>query len=122
MKLAWFAAALLATLGCEKEPSKLDKIAASAEGGGGGAASGDLEARVARLEKKLGKVDQGALDLLADVYKQREQQQAQQREQAESQPQPGQIYAPDIQPNVALGAVEGPADALVTIVEAWDFA
>jgi len=121
MKLAWFAAALLATLGCEKEPSKLDKVAASAEAGGG-AVSGDLEARVARLEKKLAKVDQGALDLLADVYKQREQQQAQQREQAESQPKPGVIYAPDIQSTVALGAVEGSPEALVTIVEAWDFA
>jgi hypothetical protein len=117
MKLAWFAAALLVTLGCEKEASKLDKITASAEANAGGA-SGDLESRVARLEKKLSKVDQGALDLLVDAYQRSERQ----REEAETQPQPGAIYAPDIQPNIALGTVEGSPEALVTIVEAWDFA
>ena len=117
MKLAWFAAALLATLGCEKAPSKLDKVAASA-GGGGGAVSGDLEARVARLEKKLSKVDQGAIDLLVGAYQQREQQ----REEAENQPKPGVVYGIDIQSNLQLGQVEGSPEALVTIVEAWDFA
>jgi hypothetical protein len=117
MKLAWFAAALLATLGCEKAPSRLDKVASSASGGGE-AASGDLESRVARLEKKLSKVDQGALDLLAGVY----QQQQQQREEQENQPKPGVVYGVDIQPNLQLGQVEGSPEALVTIVEAWDFA
>ena len=113
MKLAWFAAALLATLGCEKAPSRLDTVTASAEGGAGGA-SGDLEARVARLEKKLSKVDKEALDFLAFAYER--------QAEAEAQPKPGAIYAPDIQPNIALGAVEGSPEALVTIVEAWDFA
>jgi hypothetical protein len=113
MKLAWIAAALLATLGCEKAPSKLDKVAAEAqpEVGVGG---GDLDARVARLEKKLAKVDQGALEFLAMAYEARMEQ--------EAKPQPGTVYGVDIQPNIQLGQVEGSPEALVTIVEAWDFA
>ena len=114
MKLAWIAAALLATLGCEKVPSKLDKITATTGAGEAGPASGDLEARVARLEKKLSKVDKDALDFLAAAYEQ--------RVEAETKPQPGAIYGVDIQPNVQLGMVEGSPEALVTIVEAWDFA
>jgi len=112
MKLAWIAAALLATtLGCEKAPSKLDKITSS---GAGGAASGDLEARVARLERKLAKVDKDALDFLAAAYEQRVEQ--------ETKAQPGVVYGVDIQPDVQAGQVEGSPEALVTIVEAWDFA
>jgi surface antigen len=119
MKLAWIAAALLATVGCEKAPSRLDKITStSGAESGAGAASGDLEARVARLEKKLSKVDQGAIDLLVAAYQQREQQ----REEAETRAQPGVVYGVDIQPNIQLGMVEGSPEALVTIVEAWDFA
>lgn len=118
MKLAWIAAALLATLGCEKAPSRLDKVASSATGGGGEPVSGDLEARVARLEKKLSKVDQGAIDLLVGAYQAREQQ----REEQETQPKPGVVYGVDIQQNLQLGHVEGSPEALVTIVEAWDFA
>lgn len=119
MKLAFPAAALLALLvGCEKEPSKLDSIATNAtpEGGAAGAsgASGDLEARVARLEKKLSKVDKEALDFLAMAYDQQVEQQ--------TKPQPGVVYGVDVQPNIQLGQWEGSPEALVTIVEAWDFA
>jgi hypothetical protein len=113
MKLAWIAAALLATVGCEKAPSKLDKITSNVAGEAG-PASGDLEARVARLEKKLSKVDKDALDFLAAAYEQ--------RVEAETKAQPGVVYGVDIQPNVQLGMTEGAPDALVTIVEAWDFA
>jgi len=112
MKLAWIAAALLAaTLGCEKAPSRLDKVAASAAGGD---VSGDLEARVARLEKKLGKVDKDALEFLAAAYEARLEQ--------ETKAQAGTVYGVDIQPNLQVGQVEGSPEALVTIVEAWDFA
>jgi hypothetical protein len=114
MKLAWIAAALLATLGCEKAPSKLDKIAASAASGAAGASSGDLESRVARLERKLAKVDRDALDFLAFAYEQ--------KVEAETKAQPGTVYGVDIQQNLQAGQVEGSPEALVTIVEAWDFA
>jgi hypothetical protein len=114
MKLAFPAAALLALLvGCEKVSSKLDPVATSATPEGG-AASGDLEARVARLEKKLSKVDKEALDFLAMAFDQQVEQQ--------TKPQPGIVYGVDVQPNIQLGQWQGSPDALVTIVEAWDFA
>jgi hypothetical protein len=113
MKLAWIAAALLATLGCEKAPSKLDQIASSGVATGE-AAGGDLDSRVARLEKKLSGVDKDALDFLAQAYEARVEQ--------ETKPQPNAIYGVDIQPDIQLGQVEGSPEALVTIVEAWDFA
>ena len=113
MKLAWIAAALVAMLGCEKAPSRLDKVTAEAPTAGA-APSGDLEARVARLEKKLAKVDRGALEFLAMAYEQRRQQ--------EATPKPGTVYGVDIAQNVQAGHTEGAPDALVTIVEAWDFA
>jgi hypothetical protein len=115
MKLAWIAAALLAfAAGCEKEPSRLDKMPPSSGAGAGGGGGGDLETRVARLEKKLSRVDKEALDFLAAVVEQRAEQ--------ETKPQPNVVYGVDIQPNVQLGQVEGSPQALVTIVEAWDFA
>jgi hypothetical protein len=111
MKLAWIAAALLAATACEKAPSKLDKMPTSS---GGGMPSGDLEARVARLEKKLAKVDEDALGFLATAYEA--------RVEAETKPKPGVVYGVDIAQNIQLGQVEGSPEALVTIVEAWDFA
>ncbi len=114
MKLAWIAAALLATtLGCEKEPSKLDKVAAVTPPPGGGA-GGDLETRVARLEAKLGKVDRDALEFLSLVYESEMERQ--------TKPQPGVVYGVDISQNIQLGAWEGSPDALVTVIEAFDFA
>jgi hypothetical protein len=114
MKLAWIAAALLATLGCEKEPSKLDKIASDGRTVSAAAASGDLESRVANLEKKLAKVDREALDFLSMVWEQ--------QQERETRAQPGVVYGVDIAQNVALGHFEGSPEALVTIVEAWAFA
>ena len=100
-----FAAALLA--GCQNE-SKLDS-------GGGG----NLEARVKKLEETNAKYAE-ALDFLQKVYgQQKQQQQAQEREE----PAPDAMFAVDIAPNIKGGLVEGPATgAPVTIVEAWDFA
>lgn len=43
---------------------------------------------------------------------------AQQREEAA----PDAVFAVDIAQNVKKGQVEGPTTAMVTIVEAWDFA
>ena len=79
---------------------------------------GTVEERLARLEATYAKYAE-PLDFLAKVYEQQKQQQkAQQREE----PDPDAMFAVDIAPNVKLGMVEGPGQALVTIVEAWDFA
>jgi hypothetical protein len=72
-----------------------------------------LEGRVAQLEEMLAKREE-ALKFLDMAYEARLEQ--------ETRPQPGKIYGVDIQPSVALGQVIGSPDALVTIVEAWDFA
>jgi hypothetical protein len=71
-----------------------------------------LESRVAHLEEVIAQREE-ALKFLDEAY--------QARLEAEARPKPGTIYGVDIQPNLALGQVEGPPSALVTIVEAWDF-
>jgi hypothetical protein len=127
-------ASILALGGCENT-SRLDKTtkpvptAPTAEAPGAtppGAPgpvkvdrSGTIEERVARLEETLSR-NAEALDFLNKVYaQQKQQQQAQQREE----PAPDAMFAVDISHNVKAGLVEGPAQgALVTIVEAWDFA
>jgi hypothetical protein len=80
--------------------------------------SGSLEERVARLEDNFTKYGE-AFDFLAKVYgQQKQQQQAQEREE----PAPDATFAVDITPDLKAGQVEGSPQALVTIVEAWDFA
>lgn len=113
---ASFAAVLLLATGCEKKESKLDPVTgkpmpAVSSGGGGG---GSLEERVARLEKYS-----EALDFLQKVYDQQKQQQDQQEAR---EPAPDAVFAVDIAQNLANGHLEGPAQAAVTIIEAWDFA
>src|SRR5580692_4043699 len=98
-----FASAMLA--GCQND-SKLDSKS-----------SGDLEARVKKLEDSNAKYAE-ALDFLQKIYaQQKQQQQAEEREE----PADDATFAVDIAPDVAAGQVEGPATACVTIVEAWDF-
>ena len=79
--------------------------------------NGELEARLKRLEEFNSKHAE-AIDFLQKVY---EQQKAQAAAAEESEPDPDAIFAVDITKPVAAGQVEGPATALVTIVEAWDF-
>lgn len=38
------------------------------------------------------------------------------------EPAPDAVFAVDVSANVKKGMIEGPSTALVTIVEAWDFA
>ena len=122
-------ASSLALGGCENS-SRLDKTtkpvpAAEAPGATAPAPgpvkvdrSGSLEDRVARLEDTLSR-NAEALDFLNKVYaQQKAQQQAQQRDEAA----PDAVFAVDITPNLRAGMVEGSPQALVTIVEAWDFA
>jgi uncharacterized protein (DUF3084 family) len=84
--------------------------------------TGSLEDRVARIEANYDKYAE-ALDFLAKVYEQQKAQQKAQAERAQREdPDPDAVFAVDVAPDVKLGEVEGPNTALVTIVEAWDFA
>jgi len=48
---------------------------------------------------------------------------AQQRQpQAREEADPAAVFAVDVTPNLKKGMIEGPSTALVTLVEAWDFA
>jgi hypothetical protein len=109
-------------LGCEN-PSRLDKAgvksgtpeappAAKIDG------SGSVEERLARLEANWAK-NAEAFDFIAKVYGQQKQAQQQQERQ---EPAPDAVFAVDISQNVQGGLVEGSPGALVTIIEAWDFA
>jgi protein-disulfide isomerase len=109
---AWVAAVLLATAvasGCEKQPSKLDQLAP----GGAAMPRGDLEARVARLEKSLAAREE-ALQFLDMAYESQVEQQ--------TKPVPGTVYGVDIKKDIERGQVLGDINAPVTIVKAWDFA
>jgi hypothetical protein len=110
--------------GCEQPESRLDKVTSkrSAEPSAAPSVksdhSGSVEERLARLEDSYAK-NAEALDFLNKVYaQQKQQQQAQQREE----PAPDAMFAVDIAADVQAGQVEGSSQALVTIVEAWDFA
>jgi hypothetical protein len=84
--------------------------------------TGSVEDRVARLEANYDKYAE-ALDFLGKVYEQQKAQQKAQAERAQREdPDPDAVFAVDVAPDVKLGEVEGPNTALVTIVEAWDFA
>ena len=118
---------LLVASGCETQKSRLDTVAktdpkapANPAAAPSAAAdhSGDVEARLRRLEDNYAKYAE-ALDFLGKVYA---QQKAQQQQQEQSEPDPTAVFAVNIADNVKLGMVEGPTGASVTIVEAWDFA
>jgi hypothetical protein len=120
---------VLSLLGCDNA-SKLDKTtkpmpktegAPTAEAAAAPSKadhSGTLEERVARLEDNFAKYGE-PLEFLNKVYaQQKQQQQAQEREE----PAPDAVFAVNIADDVKAGQVEGSPQALVTIVEAWDFA
>jgi hypothetical protein len=116
---------LLALVGCDNA-SRLDKAtkadtpqaAEAAPGAIKADRSGTLEERVARLEDNFAKHGE-ALEFLGKVYaQQKQQQQAQERDE----PADDAVFAVDIAADVKVGQVEGSPQALVTIVEAWDFA
>jgi hypothetical protein len=133
---------------CDRNPSKLDGLKnASGTGGASGAANDGqvraLEARVKVLEQantvsmkpdgaeaapvaeRVRRVEativkyQEALEFLNKVYAQQKQQQ---EAQEANEPDPNAVFAVDIAGPLKAGQTEGPNNALVTIVEAWDFA
>jgi protein-disulfide isomerase len=79
---------------------------------------GDLEARLAELEAWR-KKHQESIDFLEQVF---EQQKAAAAAAELNEPDPDAMFAVDVKAAVKAGQVEGPPTALVTIVEAWDFA
>lgn len=124
MKLASVLLASVTLLGCQNE-SKVGGVGSgnttptpTATGTSAPPISGDLEARVRRLEELQAKYGP-ALDFLQEAYN---QQKAQIEERERSEPAPDATFAVDIATDVKGGQVEGPATACVTLVEAWDFA
>ena len=83
-----------------------------------GAKLHELDARLQRLELQFVKYTE-ALDFLAKVYAQQKQQEA---AQAREELAPDTVFAVDVSKDVALGQVDGPASAPVTIVKCFDFA
>jgi len=125
-RVATVVAALFLITACEDAKSKLDTIKSTkAEKDEAPTAapvvadhSGSVEDRLTRLENNWAKHAE-ALDFLSKVYaQQKAQQEAQKREEHD----PDAIFAVDIGQNIKAGMVEGPNSAMVTIVEAWDFA
>jgi len=123
-KLIAGVALVTAFAGCEQPQSRLDKVIS--KGGAEPSAtppakadhSGSIEERLARLEESNAK-NAEALDFLNKVYNQQKQQQQQQQRE---EPAPDAVFAVDISADVKAGQVEGSPQALITIVEAWDFA
>lgn len=79
---------------------------------------GTATERLERLEALMARYSD-PLEFLAKVY---EQQKAQQEAADADEPDPDAVFAVNIEPAIRAGQVEGPNTALVTIVEAWDFA
>lgn len=125
-KLASVLLLAAAVVGCEKHPSKLDTIdkplpkafgiqsAAEAKADH----SGTTEERLMRLENELA-ANREALDFLGKIYAQQKQQMD---EEARREHAPDAMFAVPVTRDVAAGMTDGPADAPVTIVKAFDFA
>ena len=84
----------------------------------GGTAEASVLERVHRLEASLSRREE-ALGFLEMAYT---QQKRQQEAQEANELDPDGVYAVDVSKAIAAGQIEGPSSAMVTIVEAWDFA
>lgn len=111
MKVAALLASLLlaSTAGC---------AGSTPAAAGPAAPAGDVEARLRRLEANWEK-HAAAIDFLAKVYA---QQQAAEAAEAAQELDADAMFAVAIAADVAIGKVDGPADAPVTIIKAFDFA
>jgi hypothetical protein len=138
-------AALVAA--CDNGPSKLEGKTTGGKpaAGGSGGNNPELIARIQRLDERLKKFEElhaptagtgstlerlhrievglarreEALGFLEMAYG---QQKKQQEAQEANEPDPNAVFAVDISKALAAGQVEGPNSAIVTVVEAWDFA
>ncbi len=126
LRLAILAVAFTAPAGCHRQPAHLETTPPTAPPAAGaaspGAPAGDhggsIEERLTRLEEAHAR-DAEALEFLNKVYAQQKQQQDQQERESLAE---DATFAVDIAENLKAGQVDGPATALVTIVEAFDFA
>jgi len=84
----------------------------------GGPGEASIVERTHRLEASIAKYGE-ALEFLNKVYA---QQKAQQDAQEANEPDPNAVFAVDISAALKAGQTEGPSSAIITIVEAWDFA
>jgi protein-disulfide isomerase len=113
-------------VGCEKSASKLDDInqpmpkALQIDSAAAAMAdhSGTVEERLMRLENENSK-NREALEFLNKVYA---QQKAQMEAEEAKEPATDAVFAVPVAGDVQAGMIEGPADAPVTIVKAFDFA
>ena len=80
--------------------------------------AGSTLERLHRIEVGLARREE-ALGFLEMAYAQQKQQQ---EAQEANEPDPNAVFAVDISKALAAGQVDGPTSAMVTIVEAWDFA
>lgn len=95
---------IVAAVACTKHESRLDQVAESAPGAATVPAprgGGTQEERLARLERKVDKIASALEQAMGPA-----------------EPDPNTLYSVPISPN---DPVEGPADAKVTIVEAFEF-
>jgi len=118
--LGLFATLLLVSTGCEQAKSKLDEVPKGAPGAGASATGGSIEDRVARLEADNAKY-KDMLEMIHQAYEQQKAGGGRGQRQRPGELDPEGMYAVDITPDLQSGQSEGPNDALVTIVEAWDF-
>lgn len=146
MKPRLLTIALLSTLtiGCQKAPSRLEGKVQANTGSSGGShpqlmeAVKKIEQRLAALEashqigapgnagpaERLHRIEamltrnEEALGFLDAAYA---QQKARIEAQEANEPDPSAIFAVDFSKALAAGQSEGPANATVNIVEAWDF-
>jgi protein-disulfide isomerase len=84
----------------------------------GGTTDAALSGRLQKIEANLQRREE-ALGFLEMAYSQQKRQQEAQEAQ---EPDPDAVFAVDISGPVKAGQTEGPADATVTIVKAFDFA
>jgi hypothetical protein len=142
--LAHLAAISSLVLGCQNSPSKLEgnvKLTGSGKTGNaqlqtaltkiderlkaletahkiGGGENLSAAERIHRIETSLGRREE-ALGFLELAY---QQQKRQIEAQEANEHDPTAIFAVDISGPIKAGQVEGPNSAIVTVVEAWDFA
>jgi hypothetical protein len=141
--------AMMSLVGCEKPATKLEgqvKGVGDKAGGGDNADYAQIESLVQAIDDRLKALEtahkplaggdaafadrvqkieanlvrrEEALAFLEMAYAQQKRQEDQ---KASQEPDPNAVFAVDISQAVAAGQVEGPNSAIITIVEAWDFA